>query len=456
MNRDLKKILLSIVATFAMQIATSSTLETYKGVEQMRSTLYSIEVSQSNNKQQSFVYEDSNKFSSNEYHATKSNHWTNFSFEGGPVSVEITLLKGAKGEYEIRPLQKGIKFERKGDKITFTLTKPEKLYLWSDDKELSENPLFIFANEVDQRPKKGKDVVIWGDGVHEIGKHYTLKSNTTYYISGGAYLKGSFLSEPNAKNITVRGRGILSGELIEHAGYKQVQFDRMALRLLGRGETNFNVEGITFINPGQYCIQAYGGELHTSNVKCFGWWYETDGWVGGNNSTLKDSFFKVYDDIVKIYFDNLLVEDITIYKQNNGAVFQFGWSAEKSADAKARNIYVVKDDTAWNEKTMQGNRGFLNTATGNEKNRVERFEVSNVYYDGDLSYLLGIRTLGNYSGIKISNMSVRGEQRFKSYLSGGVINGVEIENLTINSERITSDKQIDLHTGGTIGAIVYK
>lgn len=454
MNKFITTLIVSLLSALPHTIYAAS-LECYAGVDSMRSSKYSITISQGKTTKQSFVYEDHNKFRSNELHRNESNHWTNFAFSGGKVTVEITLSNGAHGEYELRPAAHGINFKQDGNRITFSLSKPTKLYLWS--KESDRDPLFIFANRVEPKPNlDDPNLVYWGAGVHNIGKHYPLKSGKTYYLAGGAYLKGSLLSEEDAHDITVCGQGILSGEEIEHGSYKKTRFDRMALRLLGEGATNFRVEGITIINPGQYCIQAYGGELHTRNVKCFGWWYETDGWVGGDNSTLSDSFFKVYDDIVKIYFDNLRVENLTIYKQNNGAVFQYGWSGESSDGANVRDIFVVQDDTKWNQSEMKGNRGFLNTATGDERNRVSNFNIENIHYDGDISYLLGIRSLGNYSNITISDMYVRGVQRFKSYLSGGTISGITLKNVTIGGKKVLCDDDIKLQTGGSVVPILYK
>ena len=435
--------------------SNASLIETYTGIDSLKSEKYNITLEQGKVKSESFVYQDSNKFISNKNHLSENNHWTNFSFSGEPVKINIEILSGNIGRYEVRPREKGIVVSRTGNILSFEIKEPGQFYLW-ESESLSE-PLFIFANEIDEKPDiNADDVVYWGPGVHNIGKHYRLESNTTYYISGGAYLKGSFLSEEDAENIVVRGRGIISGEKIEHGPYKKYKFDRMAMRFLGDGGDGFYVEGVTFINPGQYCIQAYGGKITTENIKAFGWWYETDGWVGGDNSILRNSFFKVFDDIVKVYFDNLLIENLTIYKQNNGAVFQFGWGNENSKNARARNIYVVKDDTIWNERTMAGNRGFINTATGREKNHIENFKVSNIRYDEDISYLLGIRSNGIYDGIVIEDMKVAGKQRFKSYLKGGNISGIEIKNVYIGKKKIDSNKSIRLRTRGNVENIKYE
>ena len=443
---------LALSACLFAEERSGNTLIVYDGVKQYESPLYEVTVTQQGKSERSFVYANANKFTGDQF-KNQNNHWTNFAFTGR-VTVQVRKLTGAVGACEIRPLEKNITSEIESDKLTFTLDSPAKLYLAMENEK--SDPLFIFANAPSPRPK-GKSVVYWGPGVHEIGKHYRLETGKTYYLDGGAYLKGSFLSEENASDVTIMGHGILSGEFIPHGAHRDIRFDRVAIEFEGGKKCrNLVVRDITIVDPAQYCIHAYGGELRTENVKCFGWWYETDGWVGGDGSLLKDSFFKVNDDIIKLYFKNMTIRDLTIYKQNNGAVFQFGWSAESGSDCSVKNIWVVEDETFWNQKDMRGNRGFLNTASGNVRNTVSNMSFEHIRYDGNLSYLLGIKTLGHYDTITVTDMKVRGKQSFKSYLSGGVIRGITLKDVYIGGKKVMSDEDIVLMKGGDIDPVKYE
>lgn len=446
-------ILLCLITLFSLADALAA-VWTYPGQNQFQSTKYIVKVTQNGTTKTSFVYEDANKNTSNLGSMTNFNHWTTFSFNGA-ITIEVTKIGSNIGSAEIRPLSRNYQPQISGNKLTFTISKPEKL--WIKMQGMYENPLFIFADEPEVNAPTGPsaNVVYWGPGVHNVGKHYKLEANKTYYLAGGAYLKGSFLSENNASNITVRGRGILSGEDIAHCGYNECRFDRAAIRFQGSNNSNLEVEGITVINPAQYCLQAYGGDLETHNVKFFGWWFETDGWVAGNGTSLYDSFFKVYDDVVKLYFDNLHIHDLVIYKQHNGAPFQLGWSSESGNDNLVENIDVIYDETNWNQTGLEGNRGFISHANGNGSSTVQRMTFRNINFDENISYLIGIKSQGTVKDFTLENINVKGTQQFKSYLAGGNISGFSLKNVKINGECIDKDSEIDLRKAGTVGAVSY-
>ena len=264
-------------------------------------------------------------------------------------------------------------------------------------------------------------MVYWGPGVHNIGEHYTLNSNTTYYLAGGAYVKGSFLSVNNGNNIHIRGRGILSGIDIAHCSYNNCGFDKVAIHIPANNNSFKNyIEGITITNPGQYCIQSYGGYLETRNVKCFGWWYETDGWVGGDGSKLWDSFFKVNDDVVKLYFKDMQINDLVIYHQQNGAPFQFAWGAEQGRNGTVNNIDIVADEST----SLGNNHSMINAANGSASNNVIGMKFDNIRVDQDLTAIFGLKTSGTVSNIEITNLLVRGKVKFTNYLTNGTFNNL--------------------------------
>ncbi|MCX7046005.1 MAG: glycosyl hydrolase family 28 protein [Candidatus Sumerlaeota bacterium] len=167
---------------------------------------------------------------------------------GGPASFayfdfsgEVTVTVTATSEISaanILPASYSIKPAISGNKISFTLTKPANLTIELNGK--FEKPLHLFANPPETAPidSASSDVIYFGPGVHEIT---TLrpKSGQTVYLAGGAIVRAkippdekpvqeknwkgnkeyaALLETSGAKNVKVRGRGILDlGTLPWHA-----------------------------------------------------------------------------------------------------------------------------------------------------------------------------------------------------------------------------------------------
>ena len=211
------------------------------------------------------------------------------------------------------------------------------------------------------------------------------------------------------------------------------------------------IDGITIIDPGQYCIQAYGGRLTTTNVKCFGWWYETDGWVGGNDSKLSDSFFKVNDDVVKLYFKRYDIRDLVIYHQFNGAPFQFGWGGETGGDGLIENIDIIAEEVT----NLGKNRALFNTAQGNASNSVKNFTFNDIRVDRDIAAIIGINSSGTYDNIKVNRLSINGVQKNGSYINGGKISNIRFDSLTIGGKLVQYANEIGLTTSGNVTGIIF-
>jgi hypothetical protein len=79
---------------------------------------------------------------------------------------------------------------------------------------------------------------------------------------------------------------------------------------------NYKVEGVTIVDPNGYCIRAERLNGKVKNVKCFGYKYSTDGVAASYSlftSTIRNSFFKVNDDSLKLYGSNAIFEDIVLF-----------------------------------------------------------------------------------------------------------------------------------------------
>ena len=367
------------------------------------------------------------------------NHWTTFSCDG-KVVVEVSNTEGVK-TCEIFPKRYGIIPKIEEGKAVFTIAEPTtKLYLLINGDE--ENPLFIFADPLEQSVPKPTDkgVCYFKAGLHDIGIKYELPDDIhTVYLEGGAYVRGSIFFQ-NRSNITIKGRGILSG-----AGYgfaenadghdKADNISKSAICQYGSGK-NIVVEGITIMRPLKFSVVLRGSGRMT-NVKCLGWNYTVDGVVAGDNSEIDNCFFKVNDDVVKLYADNLKVHDLVIYHQPNGAIFQMGWTGQKAKNCHVWNIDIVKDETP-HDNDRKGNRSLINwRKSTNTTHSGHIFE--NIRADRGYCRFIGINLTddsdGSLTDILIKNITITGQPKYRSYAhtKTGTI-GLRLENVVINGQ----------------------
>ena len=118
------------------------------------------------------------------------------------------------------------------------------------------------------------DTLYFSAGIYDLGQVsssvntgiYVLHSNQSIYAAGGAYIKGAFVSCPapagcpDAQNIAIRGRGVISGEDFRRP-YNGASFESLAddlpalIQLQGNdlsdgkfnGQRNARIEGVTLI-----------------------------------------------------------------------------------------------------------------------------------------------------------------------------------------------------------------
>jgi hypothetical protein len=272
----------------------------------------------------------------------ESSHWTSVSYgnDGNPLQFEISLFSGDPIiTCEVFPGRYQIPVTIEDGTALISLHAPDRyLYLIiNDDKK---QPLFLFVDPLEENPPSDGDegVIYYGPGIHDIDKDFAFPEDKhTIYIALGAYVKGSIFASDRS-DITVRGRGILSGE-----SYGLDPEVNAAVHFSGEG-TNQILEGITSIRPIKHHIISRG-TLHTKNVKCLSYNNTTDGIVVGDNSLTEHCFFKVNDDVIKLYNDNQIVRDIVVYRQTNGAIIELGWSDQNSQNSLVQRIDIVQDDS---------------------------------------------------------------------------------------------------------------
>jgi len=398
---------------------------------------YSVVVKQGDHSFASFLYADACQDEQLRDRMTDFNHWTSFSFSGA-VTVEVTCLKREVAAAAILPSARGIKPQVSGRTVKFDLTQPGQFWVKLPGAE--ENPLFIFANPPEaDLPDRQDPNVIWFEAgkVTDIGERFEIKSGQTVYLPGGAYVKGT-ITAADASNVTIRGRGILSG--LGHARRATVQgIPYNTIMLNGRG-TNQLVEGITITDPQHFCILSRG-QLAVRNVKLFGWWHQTDGWGGGDNSLIEDSFMKVNDDNVKLYGKNQTARRLVIYQQVNGAVFQLGWGSANARNCLAQDIDIIRCENNTKPPSHEGNQPVLNLVKQGANNVVDGLRLERVRIEDDIIFLMGLRQAsGTVRNLLLRDIDIHGRVLGTNHLRAvnqGQITGVTLENVRVGGARVS-------------------
>ena len=122
----------------------------------------------------------------------------------GPVAVSIKS-KFPFAECRVLPRSSGVVPQVMGDRLEFTLDKPQDL---SIEPNGPNSPLLLFTNPPEENvPNPGDpNVIYFGPGIHEAGL-IKLARHQTLYLAGGSVVKGAIKSD--GVGITISGRGIL-------------------------------------------------------------------------------------------------------------------------------------------------------------------------------------------------------------------------------------------------------
>lgn len=412
-------------------------LVTYPGPPGMaESEHYEVAVTQNGNTQRSFVYITRAKWRSNR---SKDTSWTTFSFSGR-VTVKVTKLTGSFKSCKVLPSSYGIKPSIAGNSATFDLDRPRKVSVEFDDP--ISHPLLIFADAPEQDVPDAKDpkVIFFGPGRHEVGENFTIGAGKTVYIAGGAYVKGKLTSN-DAKRITIRGRGILSGEDYPRGGSHLID-------LKGWKTSDALIEGITLVDSPKYNIVMAGARNTVRNVKMISWYFSTDGVGSGPDAVVEDCFFKVNDDAVKLYFSRMRVRDCVFWQMENGAPFQISWNMPSNqSDFVVSNCDVIRLEHKWNND----NEAVFDSIHGGS-GHMSGYLFENIRIENADWRLMSLRIkpnefadpaggLGQISNITLRNITVTGVLSQPSVIQGHdarhrIVN-VTFENLRINGKLIT-------------------
>ena len=403
-----------------------------------------------------------------------NNDFSYFDFHNPPVKVEVTVLDSAlaikfrRGSV-VRPLSKGIRSTVNGNVISFVLTEPSKIMLepaeyigdrW--DSEIRLGPLlYLFTNTIEenQPDPESKDVVYFKPGFHDHTKTpILLKSNTTYYIAGGAWVRAKAIKGNGVENIKISGHGVLELSILDPTEGEKATGSGNSIHLADC--QNITFQGITYLShgyPSMIHMLTRCRNIAFDNYKIIGgssYWYDGIHLEGTDGVTINNCFIRADDDPIAVYSDwtnpdgplfsgNVTVTNCIINNCGQGNICRIGWweywRITLSKNIAYKNIDVVHQGT--------GNTTYDNSIVSFSEGTLDRpFEYENISFENinieDCSRFLHINLEnskhGKIKGLIFKKINFMTLPRRVSYLGANDFDFITFEDLIINGKRINN------------------
>jgi hypothetical protein len=263
--------------------------------------------------------------------------------------------------------------------------------------------------------------------------HAFLHPNVRWlYLAPGAYVKGAFQFRELQREFKVTGFGVLSGEQYVyeadrannylHRAVSELNCHRTCVKMLefasGLEQQHLTLQGITVATPPYHTFVVYGNEqlfrMDVSRYKQIGGWYwQTDGLELYRGSTMEHAFFHANDDVLKLYASNLKVDDIVVWKSENGPVIQWGWSPRVIDDVHVNGVDVIHNRMYWphhNSCIINSARHYLDpgsSRTADPNTRVSDVFLENIRSEGMNLCAMRLYALSAWEHIHIANLWIQ-------------------------------------------------
>lgn len=412
--------------------------------------------------------------------------WASFiSFFG---DEQVTVEVECEREFDkavVRPMSKNVITTVEENKVAFTLEANGNYVFELDNNHFA---LHIFYSKPKILPNPQDVTYYFGPGLHS-PLLITLKDNESVYVHPEAVVFTTVFAK-NAKNIRIFGGGILNNsnqERVDNTGY----FSDYPLGNIKFIDCeNVEIADVILMDSSSWvCAILNCQDVSIDNIKIVGQWrYNTDGMDICNTCdvTIKDCFVRSFDDsiCVKAINDFDVCENISV--ENCVCWCEWGKTLEIGLETAAneyKNISYKNCDLIHNctSAIAISNGHYANihnisyeniNAELQEYNRPEVVQENSkqVYVDDKKPFIPCLiqiannkfnmlyddeiangkdKNFGYTHGIVFKNINVYNENpeevkvRFQSFSNETLVENVEIENLTINGERIKDFNCID-------------
>jgi hypothetical protein len=406
-------------------------------------------------------------------------HWD----MAGSVTVEVTSKRPFKNVI-VRPGSRGIRPTVRGQRITFTLTKPGPVTVELDGPH---HALHLFADPPEaDAPKPGAaGVHYFGPGIHRPGK-LQLKSGETLYVAGGAVVYTA-VEATGATGVRILGRGV-----IDTSEYERGQGGG-SIRLTDCSDVK--IDGVILRDPDVWCLSAFGcRNLEISNVKLVGLWrYNADGIdiCNSQDVVVRNSFVRAFDDAIVLKglkglgdrpVRNVQVHDIVIWCDwGRGLEIGAETAAPEFADIRFRDCDIIRTthiamDIQCGDRAVVHDVRYENIrvetddvcpAPRMQSSRNERYveNPSDEYVPNLLVIVIAKNPYsqdterGSVHDITYQNIMVMGRRAPRSFFIGldaqHAVQGVKIDNLRFNAQPAHSAAEANLALGTNVSGVRF-
>ena len=374
--------------------------------------------------------------------------WVNFSFEG-KVMVEVTKLYGeAASRVELSPKAYGVipdYFD--GRTVRFTLDQwkyisvnfitrdniddfnqiKHGMMIFADQPEVdvpaADTPITVkYSDDITLGRLARATIIYFEPGVYDLKKRFPdgimpVETAQIVYIAGGAFVKGAFEAVGRG-NVTLRGRGIISGTDYIYCDINPFINFELA--------SNTTLEGVTITESPFHTAPVTGGNSRMKNVKIINWTFNNDGFRNGNGDVIDGVFIKTNDDHLYA-FSRIEVKNSVFWPMFNGSVLTMGWAHNYrgyEGGVNFHNNYIINPEQSdyWTNRGVLMSELFPSAVQGNVR-------LENIYCEGDLGLLV--------------NLHFRKDAMWDKTLGPGEIYDIVYKNIKVEKPFInTSRKQV--------------
>ncbi|KAF5617590.1 dextranase [Fusarium tjaetaba] len=299
----------------------------------------------------------------------------------------------------------------------------------------SSNAQAIRPGKMTQDTFGSKPTMIFESGIHwmekdgSLGKdHIKLHPDTHYvYFEPGAYVKAALEYTTTHPTFHTVGYGVLSGENYVYMAntvknYTAVKDDRHSLRMFWHQSVTDNQTwhciGPTLASPPFNTMDLYpkNSTPHEEDNKVSAYirdykqvgayYFQTDG-TQMYRGSVRDVFWHVNDDAIKLYHSGAQLHGLTIWKARNNAIIQMGWKPRNVSVVSVSKLRIIHNrwikPDAYVPSAILGAAPFYGDPKEIDTQRTMQVKIDDVVCEGICAALMTIAPMQNFD-LQISNV----------------------------------------------------